>query len=446
MSQFSDRTEFFLILTSTTDSVFHNADLKNTLLSFENTFGSPLKLQAADWMIALSTLYIHNEFKNSSVLEQKPTYLRILCEEISTIGTQELCLGIVGRKPTSLKAKSIFYEPKNREYFPLSSFMISKLHIKIKVGNSVKPDIPGIKLFSGQPTTIILHFKRRMMAIPQQIIRVESHPRGNDILENNTCQKFSCQLGSALKFDPLAQVDYEIAVSSITYVPNFPLGANVPFRSKIYNSKGVLKKLVTHRTPFSGTNLNDFKIYINDILSKFDKSIRGIEIRIDVVADTGKIMIVSSKNCELCLPSDLLYNMGLRDFEKQPNRIKYVNDEMRLIIQAGIQWNMDTFPDYAAFIPEIGFIYSDFVKTSIVGEQEVPILKSFPIHRNPADRNIYITHSVSVLEFYPLNRFDLSYVSFSVRDITGGLIPFVDKNANFIITMIMRAKKTIWNM
>ena len=443
MSQhyFNDIHDFYITLVSTDGDVRNNT---NTLTDFTNFMPKVLNLSSNNWTVAMHSIYIHNEVKSPRIIDAQ--YLKVFCNEINTEGQLDTCISTFAR-PTRPNIKRIFFQPKILEYYPLNSYIIEKLRIYIKVGSESRTVYENFELHSGQPTIVTLHFKKTM-AFPTKVLRINSgEAQALTLFPENNAHEFRAMLGQSFRFDP-QQGEWEVGVSSITYQPDFTPKLATPYTIKLLDQNAKLLLAVeTSLVPDVNLNTPKYVNYINDIFSLL--ATKG-QVLLDEQERNKKSYYIttgqSKRTLYVHLPFALFYNIGFRDFkttDQGGNFIKRVTafGQIEYYLKIAKTVDCDTKLDPLAYNPEVGVLYCDFVKPSIVGGQEVPLLKTFPIIRNQnTDLKRYITYEALWPEYYPLSKYDLSIVKFSLRDFSGSLLPFRNKDSNVIITLLLRYK------
>lgn len=430
--------DFTITLLSNADS--SNAEGINTLSNFSNYIQPPININSYEWEYAVQSMFCHNEFKNA-----QNDFLEVSCDLTSPLAHQSNTIAFIARpKETDGKIASIYYEPFIKEYFPVATNYISNINIQIwttKEGSSVSYERD---LLGGQPTVVKLHFRRRNMFSTDYVIRVESDKAKNPMYPKNTCQSFWTNLGREFSFDPETS-NLEVALSSITYKPQFQMSGDQYVYVHQYNAKDTTKEIFKKKIElFSGVTLKQYISYINDkVLSVFKTSTDPVDIMVDYkVSRNGKkrLFLVANKKCVIQLPYSVMYNMGERGFipiEGMSESDASDSYSFKLILGTNQIYEFAAVPDPFAFFPDMGFVYCDFIQGSYIGNGSAPILKSFPISHKAHNMD-YHTYSVHNPEYYPLAKYDLSSVHFSIKDITGNLIPFQDLKSNVIITLLIR--------
>ena len=428
--------EFFIYLVSNTE------DNYNTLSNFTNNFSTPILLDNGNWRFALHSMFCHNQFSN----DEKGDYLKVSCNLITPLENQDDTLAIIARKKTSVHYQNnkIFYEPDSKEYFVPNTKFINNIKIQLNLlSSSSNYYTEGAKLLSGQPTVIVLHFMKFNMFSPDFIVRINSSSVYNEMYTKNTASNFRTNLGRSFNFDPESG-DREVALSSITYNPEFSLSSEEHLTLKLFNADKPDEKIWQGQCEeYVGNNLTDYVNYLNDkVFAKFGSNNKGLEIICDLKTKEGKeiIELTANKKCVIQLSYPLMFNLGERNFIPKTGISEKAATESysyKIYLAPTQPYEFQAEPDSGAFFPDMGFVYCDFIKYTNIGEVSAPILKSFPIiHTN--EKSGFVTHSVKSLEYYPLSKFDLSNVNFSLRDVSGNLLDFKNKKQNIILTIMIR--------
>ena len=429
----------------------------NTLSDFTSILPNPLSFQG-DWRVSLHSFFCHNQFK-----DDEGDYLKIYCDIINPLYGQDNCIAVVARpKEHGIHPpKRVFFEPLVREYFKVNRTNVNEIGIKVHAaGDSLAEDTCGIKLLAGQPTVCVLHFEEHTMGSPEYTLRLNSHKSYNKAFDDNTASDFRCQLGSYFNFNPL-EGEKEVAVSSITYQPYFNLDSE-PQYLRVINPKPPWNPHWHKAIPeFRGSNLDDYIDYLaddvfgDDVTNAFKTRNQKFEVfveRTDADEDNEKerLQIYTSRYCILEIPYSLLFNMGERTFKVNKNILgysgvtKHEGNYLRLSLSPSKKYVFEAAPDPYAYYPDMGFLYCDFVTYSCIGNVSAPLLKSFPIKHRENKQN-YVTYWAQSKDYYPISKFDLSTVGFSIKDVTGAPMPFMNKDSNVIINLLIRPRNKAYD-
>jgi len=131
----------------------------------------------------------------------------------------------------------------------------------------------------------------------------------------------------------------------------------------------------------------------------------------------------------------MLFNFQTMNFNCE-SQIKANQNNVKIKLQSEKFYFFDVPINPFAMFPDMAFLHCDFVQPNLVGNSSSPILKSFPIKRHNVDN--YVTFSVTHPEFFPVSKYDLSFVKFELKDIVGNLLPFQNNKSNVIVTIFIR--------
>lgn len=413
----------------------------NTLTNFTNVIIPPFTI-GVNWEVALVSFFCHNQFIHDSA-----DFVEVGCNLVSPLTRQNNSLALIARTQETSKhaPKPIFYEPRVREYLPVCTTIIGEVNIQIWTTGEGSGRVFQADLLAGQPSLVKLHFRPRTMYSNDFVVRVESDKNKNKMFPDNTCQSFTAEIGREFNFNPGEQ-DLEVALSSITYKPKFEMKGDAHQRVYQYDVASPKTILYQYDIPaFTGATINDYVSYVNNQVLKplKNKSKSPVEVTLDYSAPTSgkrRFGLIAEKECVIQLPYSLMFNMGERSFV--PQKGISLSDatsaySYKLQLNHTKKYEFAAPPDPYAFYPDMAFLHCDFIQENVIGNTSAPILKGFPLTHKAHDMN-YHTFQVYTPEYYPVSKFDLSTMSFSLKDITGQYVPFQDKNANVIVTMLIR--------
>ena len=193
---------------------------ENTLSSFKNILSTPIYVPKANgWKVGLEELICNNEFRS----DIKSCFLKVKCDQINPKFEIKKYLTYTSRKPYHPKTNRILHlTPKNIEYFELTSDFISEISIKLSVRyaktDGQKSEIPKIEI--GEPTIVLLHFKKFNMNRDSHIIRVSN--RGLDgTLQPSNHFFYSLPPILSMLTDQNNQARWGVALTSINFDQNF---------------------------------------------------------------------------------------------------------------------------------------------------------------------------------------------------------------------------------
>ena len=429
-----------------TVTVLSNADpgsssKNNTLSNFTNYINPGLVLGSEPWEVALIYFYCHNQFVNN-----QNDFLEVSCDLILPQNQQSRTIAYIARpKEYNGIVKPVYYEPAVKEYFPVATTYISSINIQLWTTKEKSNVSYENDLLAGQATVVGLHFRPTNMFSIDHVLRIESDAKKNYMFPNNTCQQFTVELGPEFNFDPNAY-NLEVALSSITYKTRFEFDTLEILQ---FDEKQPDKQVFAFKAPaFTGSTLTQYINYIeNDVLKPLkEKSPKPVEIEISFAKSRSnnnkRLYLVAKTTCIIQFPYSMMLNLGERSFTPIKG-ISFSDAKTAYSYKLKIGPNNTyTFAAPAspfAFFPDLGFIHCDFIQNNIFGNSDAPILKTFPIQQKDIDTD-YVTFSVAHPEFYPVCKYDLSFVHFILKDIVGNPLPFLDKNANTVLTLFIRNK------
>lgn len=427
---------FFITLISSDHGI---KSVKNTLTKFENYLERPLNFNHQEWSVALSCITMHSEI--ASPAPWVPFYIYVNCDIIKEQNGQDKYIAIFAVKEPKPGQKILRYEPKNKIYYDLSTFYIERILIELVGGNQKPKQFPiNIRLYSGQPTVVVLHFKRKIMQRPQFVLNCSSFSEQNRLLfPENQCNNFKSYLGPSYKFNVNDGGLFEVALTQITYQPRLKNRLQVPFTLDVYTTADANPKSLIIQQDVRLTTKRRLITTMNNMFRQIKEQNPTVPtILMDI--ENEKYQIGASANCLISLPLYFMYTLGFRNFTRPKFVTLEEGNNKKYLLQLRANQPVQAEEEFKinAYKPDLAFLYCDFVQSSIVGGSTAPILKAFPIEYFKATNYKYITHEVKNLEYYPLKKFDLSTVQFSLRDISGNELPFEDKKANLVLTLLVR--------
>ena len=412
----------------------------NTLTNFTNLINPGIVI-GNDWEVALTSFFCHNQFKHDD-----GEFIEISCDLIQPLSRQNRTLACVARpfEIDSTLVNPVYYEPKIREYFPVAVNYISSINIQlwtIKTGSTLSYEKD---LQAGQATVVGLHFRPKTMFSNDFVIRVESDARKNAMFPQNTCQKFTAELGQEFIFNAYNN-NIEIALASITYKPKFRMLGEEHLTVFQYNPDNPNAVIYEGKIePFNGETADQYMTYISNVLNIFKTTSQPVNIlcsfKQDLATGIRRLYLVANKKCVIQLPYSIMFNLGERNFipiEGLSQSDAVEKYSYKLILDENTTYNFACPVDPDAFYPDVACLHCDFIQPTLVGNSSQPIIKTFPLEKREKNKN-YVTYSTTHPEFYPVSKYDLSFVNFELKDITGKFIPFHDRNSNIIITLLVR--------
>lgn len=444
-------SSFYVTLLSNNENINHQ-EYHNTLSKFYNVLQETINFDGASWWFSLQSVFCHNEFKSD-----RSEFIKIKCDLLTAYDGQENVIGLIARpKAKNGYSQSLYYEPEVREYFPVNQSAISRIGIQIEAVNDKNLyTTEANTLLSGQPTVVVLKFKQRPKMNPT-VVRVNSGKDFNPGYEQNKAYSFTCLLGTQYAYNP-NDANYEAALSSITYQPDFKLTSEEHVTVKEFNPNEPSELLKTYKVPpFIGQTNDQFLHYINEVVLKEfgtipDPTTNKLGVRNKITADIVmdddgiyRIQLWAGVKSLIQLPYSLMFNLGERSFVPRDGiSLKDASEvySYKIFINKNQAYKFQAGPNPFAFFPDMGFLYCDFIKETYVGSRSGTVLRSFPISMKKHNQD-YVTYSVKNPEYYPLSKYDLTTVSFQLRDVTGNFLPFKNPDSNVIVNFIIRMQPT----
>ena len=427
----------FTITVSSNDFKSGNHYQHNSLSSFVNELARPIALNGS-WAVGVRAFYCHNQFNDDRV-----NFINVSCSLITPPSGQINSLIKISR-PKRNPAQKIFYEPTVVQYHKVNSTVISAIEIELNGYSSQNfNDECDNKLLNGQPTFLILEFVQEgpMSNTP---ITLHLTSEKTKHYPDNTAANFMVDLGPNWSFNP-DDGDLEAAVTQVMYQPLFSVDAD-PVIS-LYDDSPEKKLLLHYKVKkFTGNNVDDYVDYLNNKVFNKCLQAEGHPKIVVALRENGKLFLgCNNMNVRLRLPFIMLYNMGMRSTlpDKGVSRDGGIDDlSITFNLRSGRVVSFKGYPDPFAFNPQICYLMADFVKYSQVGSVNLPLIKIFPLEPHTNTRE-YVTYNAPTEMYFPLSKFDLSTVSFSLQDCTMQDLPFANKNSVVGITLNLRRKKPI---
>lgn len=423
-------SDFYLTLTS--NSSVHSTT--NSLSKFRNQLPQALDLQGLYWEVRLHTLYCENRFEKTANARIK--YMRVCCNVIDPVFNRDQCLAVIPR-PTQVKQeiiKPIKYSSKEHDYYSINTKYISDIQIDINFYSADNEKIER-SLLTGQPTIVVLHFRKHIMTSPLCVLHIEAKGEDNVNKLNNKSYSFTVDFNNEFQFNQASTV--EVALSSIMYRPHFVIRDPEDLVIKMYNFTTHVLEYTCNIPVYTGSSAIQFIDYVNEALGLLKDSPSHPTIIVDKKLLLKNLTIMSDTPVELELPKWIMYNLGERAFKSDRLILSPANPDFNLTSALTHKFQVEVDPQ--AYLPEMGFLYCNFINYNIIGSDYAPILKAFPLTKSKAG-NHYITYTADTLEFYGLSKTDLSSMRFDLRDVKGQYLPFQFPDSNVVMTLIFRTR------
>ena len=429
--------EFYITLVSNA-----SADkVNNSLTQFRNILPEAINLRHS-WEIALHSIYMHNHFQNNLV-----QYVRVNCDIVKQDLNEDQCIAILSRPPeTNHITKPLYLETTQHKYYQLNKTFISEIKIRLEFNSAQNETLDLKTLLPGQPTVVKLHFRRTKMSSPICVLHVESKGETNPLRQLNKAAKFSIEYGQPINFGDVRTV--EVAMAGITYQPIWEFSGKEHLTIKMYDPQTKQEIWETSFEPYdkSDFNIAQYTSYLRTkVFNKFKNGPNSPTVLVRKGFNDTTYSLMCDQTIEIGIPYSLAFNMGERKFntldpESNFFRIKLAPAQQTLNMTDRLQHYMEVPPDPLAYYPEMGFLYCDFINYNILGEISAPIIKAFPLSTRGKNSN-YITYTPQTLEYYPISKYDLSTMSFELRDVSGNFLPFKFQDNNIIITIMIRRRQ-----
>jgi hypothetical protein len=216
-------SQFFVYLLS---SASMKLAPQNTLTKFRNYLVDEIYLKKSDnWYISLQTLFMSNVSEEGT---NKNNVIKVECPQIhQNIGEQPV-LSVHAR--TVVGSEHVF-EANVKQYFRPENERISFIDINI-----CNTDDSLLNLVSDQPTVIVLEFKKMDPFRNTHTLRVSNRDiKSNAFKSSNTSTNFRVKVPQ--EFTPQRlhnRPPWDIALTSLTYEPNFLQAAPKTNAHKVY--------------------------------------------------------------------------------------------------------------------------------------------------------------------------------------------------------------------
>lgn len=424
--------EFNITLIST-------ADASGSLRDFINILSVPRVLSGEDWYVSVTSVFLHNEY----ISHTPAVAYQVLLDIINPFPGVAPIACVV---PTDgSNKKPLYYAPREREEYPVLIGTLTEVRVRIQPIDAKGQPITSFYFEEGQGTVVELSFENKMFrGDVKRVFRVQSRGGPNkEYDETNTCSSFSTITNTAFTMTDNAS-QYSLALRSISFNPQFDYTENNTvevIRGRETSSKIIKRYKSLYRLGRTPTH--------EEIAAELNRLCAGVTLNSEEGASPlmahvtdDRVHIASSKKLVLGLPKWLLYDLGMRNFSANKNVVQTFITRLQqtyalIVFDEGRVVTFDEAPQMYAFGPDIGFIYCDGVKPTQVGGVFSPLLATFPIPKvkHPRHRQFTVVDPV----YIPVSKLDLSTLSFTIRDISGRLLPFADDTNNVVaLTLTLR--------
>lgn len=435
---------FYVYLTSSASTDFYT---NNTLTSFTNNLTAPLTFpQNEEWNVA-----VHSIFSSNIVLDTDSKFVKVVTDIINPVYSHNQALAITTRPRNDYSTgRLLSYEPVNKEYFALNGSHVSQISISF----TTEHDTP-LKLTVGQPTLVILEFKR-MENKKQFVVRVDSSqdPTGSAV-------NFQASLPPMLSLDPRQR--WAVTLNSIIYNGEFKnilpsntanfIEVEMPDPASALGASSTPKSIIK-RVPLIWETLDsqqDLFDKITKALSKFmqDRNGRLITGNEEVITN----QIVTNANLDENIftnirndPENGILKMSCRAKQgflklpyawgvllgarKDPTPDGFIQYKMNKDQQIKMEQPMN----YNAWVPNFMMVFASFVDHNALGHISAPILRTIPLTLSPHPE-YYRTYEPKMEEYHTVTYSQLANLQFHLRQINGDYIQFKNEDQTVIISL-----------
>lgn len=461
----------YVVLFSSDAGVVHNIPT-----FFDVTLPTNFSLQGGTWGLEIVYLHFHNQILTEKAKTKRVSYFKLYCDEVNSHSNLERSIATLNRPFNN--NEPLHYTPTNREIFPLNYNFLQNMIFSLKGFNYLGKQV-SFKLLAGQPTVVNIRLVNMTMMLKQPTIplRMESHSEYNTYKLTNKSNQFKIDCGQMFNLDP-RDGRIEAALSQISFIPTFDLPQNRTFTIKVinYNRKKTVKSSRQGTFQIPSEYVNDpyrfVAIVIQVInltsLSKVNSNHHYTKEEIQKEISFAKIntlkkrliqmeyhknkrtVTVTTPNLttlpvELYMDSILLFALGLTDVAQKVTDDKNFQYKLEFDDKTKSVTGLSKC-DPRKLFPDVGFLYCDFINPIPCGNVTSPLLKMFPIKHPTNDPKFtyeYKTEYFNTLDYHEVNKTDLTVMEFSIRDSSGGLIPFKLNKHNVILTLQLRQRRIV---
>ena len=253
-----------------------------------------------------------------------------------------------------------------------------------------------LNLDSGIATIIKIHLTSSDM----NTLNIKVNSDHDELFPDNKNNKFTVKLAKKVQF---LGKEPKISVSSIMYWNRICYSSDLDLFFRITDINGLNNFWILNP-------VND----LDDVVEQFkNKTNTWIELE---TTSTGRMKIRAKEKITLTLGKDMAYFFGWTTTPEN-NYASITLDEAEEYIP---MFSRQNFP----LLPNVIFLYSSCVKSSLVGDGLYKLLKVIPITKDDSDcyKSIEFDHE----EFLPLCNSEIQYIDFELRSHSGKLIEFVE--------------------
>lgn len=432
---------------------------KNTLTNFTNDLPQTLQVPKNEqWQICIQYISFNRKLINN----YQPNIINIQCSLLNSLRNQNQIIGrfsyvpiqfplLEQLLPQNIKNDISYYLQSETietfehnfekpEYYDIITNDIQRINIKI-----LDEKLNQIQLSMGHPTVIKLHLKK--MYHPSIILHIKSSDN-DDLYPNNSNNDFKININPPLEL--LEQ--WKVTINSIIF-PNlfasFPQGAQriiitfaltseiriekteeISLASNQLESK--MKRVITTRKKIIHIFEHEFlPRTTQQILTVLNEKLIPSYYHLELL-ENGHLSLIANDEIEkrtkrnsLIISPDLAHILGLTKTYKEDYIINLP------INKKNVSFPRPLNPDIN--IPSHILIYCNFVKPTILGNINAPLIKVFGTENSSI--HSYVTKTFTQPHSFIVKESLLSTLHFEIRGIDGSKIKFLDKNSDIYLTL-----------
>ena len=416
----------------------------NSLSKFTNALSSPISFSdRTKWKIGIRSV----SMSNSIISEYDTDFLQIKCDQLSGENDSKQIISLHSKRVSANYLTTHTWTPRIIEWFSPNSDVIESLTFTLLDNHNRQ-----LQLAPGRPTIILLEFRKMSGSGKEFVVRVSSRP--TDQYPGNKPHHFVASL--PLQHSYFAQSPFEVAVSSITYTPQFQAmyyhqAPKLDF--ELYKNDLMVD---TYSVPLTEVLNCSCEEELMDILNQhfhqFHKSygkehdypaIKGL---IDSTTNTATFFSLSESynpfsglltgvEVHVKVPYNLAMILGAANPDAEWDESVPIIVKKDKVTRGDLPINLDIL------IPRSLVIYTDFTEPVLAGSGKSSIVKIFPITEEMIEKPSHLTQESESLEFYRIDRASLTDLEFSIRQVSGDIVHFkMDQPNEIILTLIVREK------
>lgn len=418
---------------------------KNSNTQFTNILAQTLHLPSAQgWCVALKSLICGNTQQGKKEGPDNFGFIKVHTNLIQPLYGQEKVLAVCTREePDYIGERLINFEPRNRNFYPLQSDLVSSIDIVLTTVTDRQ-----LAFTLGNPTQVVLEF-RRMPAKKEFTIRVNSRDdvggtpasfgtRLPPMLSHDPTQKWNVSLTNMIfsgRFDkfPLTDDEKKISVKyfNTSYEDTLEVEQTVSVQilDTINSNKqlsvafGIALKKFTYQTPEENQMSIKYQGRYPPPPSEGKHLFRFTIFN----KDRGTYKYESKFLTHLKIPYRLAVMMGSTMQPTSEGMVVYR-------IQPDSLFGFEEPMKYNVWIPNFLMLYCNFIESSPIGNVLAPILKTIPIIIK-TEEDEYRTYESVTDEPHRVTFSQLSNLKFLLKTVDGREAPFVGNLPTTILTL-----------